>query len=75
MTTLAKMTNQGNISLDRKVDLDDNIRIIKRHLIFGGSLETVILLLGLFFVKNRWQCLSDNFAMSGEYVLSFEEKN
>ena len=51
------------------------IRIIKRHLIFGGSLETVILLLGLFFVKNRWQCLSDNFAMSGEYVLSFEEKN
>ena len=61
MTICAKiLTNQDNISLDRKRWTLVMMMMVRR-LTFVGSLESVNVVLGQFFVKNRWQCLLGNF--------------
>ena len=57
MTNCAKiLTNQDNISLDRK-RWTLVMMMMMRRLTFVGSLESVNVVLGQFFVKKRWQCL------------------
>ena len=74
VSTLAKMTNQGNISLDKKVDLDDN-KDYKETPDFWWKSWNRDPSFGTICCQIDGSVYQGILAMSGENVLFFKKKS